>query len=171
MPSLRRHTRAYLSQGDVKFRFCEPHADAGSRPVPEGLHQKPLQFGLCLQSATLFVCQEEEQNGSCLKTGQHSIFVIIYPLLPIKCIIFVSVSKILFIFFIANNNYDSRKEKSRNKWKSSWRNISKFFKFHLQAKFYDKKHYGKTRIYGSFRGVSKYLRYFQKITFKLIKLK
>ena len=31
-----------------------------------------------------------------------------------------------------------RKEKSRNKWKSSWRNISKFFKFHLQAKFYDK---------------------------------
>ena len=28
---------------------------------------------------------------------------------------------------------------------------SKFFKFHLQAKFYDKKHYGKTRIYGSFR--------------------
>ena len=29
----------------------------------------------------------------------------------------------------------SRKEKSRNKWKSFWRNISKFFKFHLQAKF------------------------------------
>ena len=32
----------------------------------------------------------------------------------------------------------TRKEKSRNKLKSSWRNISKFLKFHLQAKFYDK---------------------------------
>ena len=48
--------------------------------------------------------------GSCLKTGQHFIFVIIYQLLPIKSIIFVSVSKILFIFFIANNNYDSNNE-------------------------------------------------------------
>ena len=38
--------------------------------------------------------------GSCLKTGQHFIFVIIYLLLPIKCIIFDSVSKILFIFFL-----------------------------------------------------------------------
>ena len=47
-------------------------------------------------------------EGSCLKTGQHFIFVIINLLLTIKCIIFDSVSKILFIFFIANNNnYDS----------------------------------------------------------------
>ena len=49
-------------------------------------------------------------RGSCLKTGQHSIFVIIYLLLPINFIIFVSVSKILFNFFIANNNYDSNNE-------------------------------------------------------------
>ena len=38
--------------------------------------------------------------GSCLKTGQHLFFVIIYLLLPIKslkCIIFYSVSKILAI--------------------------------------------------------------------------
>ena len=41
--------------------------------------------------------------GSCLKTGQHSIFVIIYLLLPIKCTSFYSVSKILLKFFIANN--------------------------------------------------------------------
>ena len=36
--------------------------------------------------------------GSCLKTGQHSIFVIlyIYLLLPIKYIFYDSVSKILF---------------------------------------------------------------------------
>ena len=47
-------------------------------------------------------------EGSCLKTGKHFIFVIINLLLTIKCIIFDSVSKILFIFFIANNNnYDS----------------------------------------------------------------
>ena len=39
--------------------------------------------------------------GSCLKTGQHFIFVIIiYLLLPIKCIILDSVSKILFIFLL-----------------------------------------------------------------------
>ena len=49
-------------------------------------------------------------SGSCLKTGQHFNFVIIYLLLPIKCIIFDSVSKILFIFFIANNNYDTNNE-------------------------------------------------------------
>ena len=49
--------------------------------------------------------------GSCLKTGQHFIFVIIYLLLPINCIILDSVSKILFNFFIANNNnYDSNTE-------------------------------------------------------------
>ena len=49
--------------------------------------------------------------GSCLKTGQHFIFVIIYLLLPINCIILDSVSKILFNFFIANNNnYDSNNE-------------------------------------------------------------
>ena len=44
-----------------------------------------------------------------MKTGQHFIFAIINLLLTIKCIIFDSVSKILFIFFIANNNnnYDS----------------------------------------------------------------
>ena len=40
-------------------------------------------------------------SGSCLKTGQHFIFVIIYLLLPIKCIIFHSVSKILFIFLLS----------------------------------------------------------------------
>ena len=40
------------------------------------------------------------EEGSCLKTGQHFIFVIIYLLLPIKCIIFESVSKILFIFLL-----------------------------------------------------------------------
>ena len=39
-------------------------------------------------------------NGSCLKTGQHFIFLIIYLLLPIKCIIFDSVSKILFNFLL-----------------------------------------------------------------------
>ena len=46
--------------------------------------------------------------GSCLKAGQHFIFVIIYLLLPINCIILDSVSKILlFNFFMANNNnYD-----------------------------------------------------------------
>ena len=38
-------------------------------------------------------------EGSCLKTGQH-LFFIIYLLLPIKCIIFYSVSKILFKFFL-----------------------------------------------------------------------
>ena len=51
------------------------------------------------------------KTGSCLKTGQHFIFVIIYLLLPINCIILDSVSKILFNFFIANNNnYDSNNE-------------------------------------------------------------
>ena len=57
-----------------------------------------------------FAAQLQEQDecivalarGSCLKTGQHLFFVIIYLLLPIKCIIFYSVSKILFNFFIAN---------------------------------------------------------------------
>ena len=50
-------------------------------------------------------------GGSCLKTGQHLNFVIIYLLLPINCIIFDSLSKILFNFFIAdNNNYDSNNE-------------------------------------------------------------
>ena len=38
--------------------------------------------------------------GSCLKTGQHFIFLIIYLLLPINCIILDSVSKILFNFFL-----------------------------------------------------------------------
>ena len=52
-----------------------------------------------------------EKGGSCLKTGQHFIFVIIYLLLPINCIILDSVSKILLNFFIANNNnYDSNNE-------------------------------------------------------------
>ena len=49
--------------------------------------------------------------GFCLKAGQHFIFVIIYLLLPINCIILDSVSKILFNFFIDNNNYDSNNEK------------------------------------------------------------
>ena len=35
-----------------------------------------------------------------MKTGQHFIFVIIYLLLPIKCIIFDSVSKILLNFYL-----------------------------------------------------------------------
>ena len=49
--------------------------------------------------------------GSCLITGQHFIFVIIYLLLPINCIILDTVSKILFNFFIANNNnYDCNNE-------------------------------------------------------------
>ena len=39
-------------------------------------------------------------GGSCLKTGQHFIFAIIYQLLPIKCIIFDFVSNILFIFLL-----------------------------------------------------------------------
>ena len=42
---------------------------------------------------------EKKKSGSCLKTGQHSIFVIIYLLLTIKCIIFDTVSKILFFFY------------------------------------------------------------------------
>ena len=45
------------------------------------------------------------------------------------------------------------------------------FQISSSGKILRQKHYGKTRIYGSFRGVSKYLIYFQKITFKLIKLK
>ena len=53
-------------------------------------------------------------GGSCLKAGQHFIFfLIIYLLLSINCIILDSVSKILFNFFIANNNndnYDSNNE-------------------------------------------------------------
>ena len=50
--------------------------------------------------------------GSCLKRGQHFIFAIINLLLTIKCIIFDSVSKILFFFFFIanNNNYDSNNE-------------------------------------------------------------
>ena len=43
--------------------------------------------------------------GSCLKTSQHSIVVIIYLLLPINYIFFDSVSKILFKFFM----YKSRR--------------------------------------------------------------
>ena len=39
-------------------------------------------------------------EGSCLKTGQHIFFVIIYLLLPIYCIILVFVSKILFNFLL-----------------------------------------------------------------------
>ena len=42
----------------------------------------------------------QRRTGSCLKTGQRFIFVIIYLLLPIKCIIFDSVSKILFNFLL-----------------------------------------------------------------------
>ena len=44
--------------------------------------------------------QQSPWTGSCLKTGQHFIFAIINLLLPIKCIIFDSVSKILFIFLL-----------------------------------------------------------------------
>ena len=41
------------------------------------------------------------KSRCCLITGQHFIFAIIYLLLPIKCIIFDSVSKILFIFLLS----------------------------------------------------------------------
>ena len=41
--------------------------------------------------------------GSCLKTGQPNIFVIVYLLLHIKYIFFDSVSKILFNFFRYKN--------------------------------------------------------------------
>ena len=78
----------------------------------------------CTNRETFVLCCAHKQHnaalvrtntttqGSCLKTGQHFIFVIIYLLLPINCIIFDSVSKILFSFFIANNNnnYDSNNE-------------------------------------------------------------
>ena len=40
------------------------------------------------------------EMASCLKTGQHSIVVIIYLLLPIKYILFDFVSMILFNFFM-----------------------------------------------------------------------
>ena len=43
------------------------------------------------------------KKGSCLRKGQHSIFVIIYLLLHIKNIFFDSVSKILFNFFMYKN--------------------------------------------------------------------
>ena len=51
-------------------------------------------------TATRGTALKQRDWGSSLKTGQHFIFVIIYQLLPIKCIIFDSVSKILFIFFL-----------------------------------------------------------------------
>ena len=61
-----------------------------------------FQFKLKIFSLGLNILATEDSNlsGSCLKTGQHFIFVIIYLLLPIKCIIFDSVSKILFIYFL-----------------------------------------------------------------------
>ena len=40
------------------------------------------------------------KKGSCLKTGQHFIFVILYLLLLIKYIFFDALSKILFNFFM-----------------------------------------------------------------------
>ena len=52
-----------------------------------------------------------EFSGFCLKTGQHFIFVIIYLLLPINCIILDSVSKILFNFLLPIIIYDSNNEK------------------------------------------------------------
>ena len=57
-----------------------------------------------------YPCLDAAIAGSCLKTGQHSIFVIIYLLLLINCIILDSVSKILFHFFIANNNNNDNNE-------------------------------------------------------------
>ena len=59
------------------------------------LHQKSISF-----IAYIYSFFYKKLLGSCLKTGQHSIFVIINILLPIKCIIFDSVSKILFIFLL-----------------------------------------------------------------------
>ena len=41
---------------------------------------------------------------------QHFIFLIVYLLLPIKCIILDSVSKILVFFTVNNNYYDSNIE-------------------------------------------------------------
>ena len=63
----------------------------------------------CEDSKTVSVCLSVlrvkkslllRQYGSCLKTGQHSIFVIIYLLLTIKYLFFDSVSKIPFNFFM-----------------------------------------------------------------------
>ena len=72
---------------------------------------KPLTSLPLILSECLAVHHGHHENGSCLKTGQHFIFVIIYLLLPINCIILDSVSKILFNLFIANNNnYDSNNE-------------------------------------------------------------
>ena len=75
-------------------------------------HCLPGSNLLALIVARLYkIMSEQTFRGSCLKTGQHFIFVIIYLLLPINCIILDSVSKILFNFFIANNNnYDSNNE-------------------------------------------------------------
>ena len=77
---------------------------------------KSLSFASKGQSSHLLclkVNPDDASVGSCLKTGQHFIFVIIYLLLPINCIILDSVSKILFNFFYChanNNNYDSNNE-------------------------------------------------------------
>ena len=77
--------------------------------------QLAIPFFLALANTNLAseVCPAllKHFRGSCLKTGQHFIFLIMYLLLPINCIIFDSVSKILFNFFIANTNYyDSNNE-------------------------------------------------------------
>ena len=49
-----------------------------------------------------------KQMGSCLKTGQHFIFVILDLLLLIKYIFFDSVSKILFtLFMYKQQKFDS----------------------------------------------------------------
>ena len=76
--------------------------------VPLASHMNQLHLHQSVRHAASRMIMRTTKSGSCLKTGQHFIFAIINLLLTIKCIIFDFVSKILFIFFIANNNnYDS----------------------------------------------------------------
>ena len=64
-------------------------------------HGQTRRFSRLSSSRLLF----RGGHGSCLKIGQHSIFVIIYLLLPIEYFFFYSVSEILFKFLI----YKSRR--------------------------------------------------------------
>ena len=56
----------------------------------------PTKIIYLINSMMVVINKKNKNEGSCLKTGQHLIFVIIYLLLPIKCIFLDSVSKILF---------------------------------------------------------------------------
>ena len=86
-----------------------PNHNLGLTAVKYQKFQNISVRAVYLTQYSLFVLCRNHAMPSCLKTGQHFIFVIIYLLLPIKCISFYSVSKILFRFFIANN-YDSINE-------------------------------------------------------------